>query len=373
MPKSREAAASFDALVVVKTPLQILNALEARHHFGFARPALTLLTSRKFPREMLLPLVDPADWAAIRCFELDPYRRPVRLPLVPAGANEELAEIRWIAQQWRLRRRYTAFFRPWRGAADLVIGNYHQAHFRHLANLFRDSRCILVDDGTDTFRVAQARRELAAGALATPAPSPWRTPKKWWLASEVAWNVRPRKNLVFFSTYDLDLAAADTLVRNRYEHAGRQIVANASDGRVLFLGQPLVEDGYLGRSDLRALLGDVRRSHTSQPLAYVPHPREDRAALAGVLGDCGIAMYEIGKPFEFHLLDSTSLPGTVASFFSSALDNCRLIWGNRIRLLAYRIAPERLRTSREFVAEVYAYFASHGRGSIEILEPGQPA
>ncbi len=363
-----------DALVVVKTPLQILNAVEARHHFGFERPALAILTSRKFPWELLLPLVTPAEWASVARFELDPRRQPLALPLLSADANEELAEVRWVAQQWRLRRRYDAFFRAWRGVPNLVIGNYHQAHFRHLANRFHDARCILVDDGTDTFRIARARRDFVAGALAPPPrPDRWRAWKQHWLTTEVAWHQTPRESLVFFSTYDLDLPPADTLVRNRYPRAGRQAATSPTDHRVLFLGQPLAEDGYLGRDEFRSLLGDVRRSHAGQPLVYVPHPREDRRALADVLADCGIAMQEIDKPFEFYLLDSPTLPGTVASFFSSALDNCRLIWGDRMRLLAYRIAPERLRASRDFVAEIYRYFASHGHGAIEIREPGQSA
>jgi len=370
---TKSAAHDCDALVVVKTPLQILNALEARHHFGFSRPALALLTSRKFPRDLLLPLVDPAEWSTVRCFELDPRRRPLHLPGLSEARNDELAEIRWMYQQWRLRRRYNEFFRPWRDTANLVIGNYHQPHFRHLANLLPGARCILVDDGTDTFRVAQARREFAAGAVPPrPPASPWRTPKRWWWSSQVAWNVNPRERLVFFSTYDLSLPVTDTLVPNRYLRASQHAGASRTDGRVLFLGQPLVEDGYLGLADFRTLLGHVRRSHADQPLTYVPHPREDRRSLAGVLAECGIALEEIAKPFEFHLLDSATLPGTVASFFSSALDNCRLIWGDRMRLLAYRIDPEYLRTSREFVAEIYGYFASHGRGAIEIREPGQP-
>lgn len=364
----------YDALVVVKTPLQILNALEARQHFGFARSALAILPSRKFPRDLLLPLVSPAEWSTVGCFELDPRRQPLQVPLVSPATNDELTEVRWVFQQWRLRRRYDAFFRAWQGVPNLVIGNYHQAHFRHLANCFHDARCILVDDGTDTFRVARARRELAARATDQPTQfARRRSLKQRLLAREVAWNDTPRESLVFFSTYDLDLPVADTLVRNHYPRASRQAAARPNDGRVIFLGQPLFEDGYLAREDFQAVLADVRRSHAGQPLVYIPHPREDRQALRGVLAECGIAMQEIDKPFEFYLLDSVTLPSTVASFFSSALDNCRLIWGRRMRLVAHRIAPERLRTSREFVAEIYRYFASHGQGSIEVLESRQPS
>ncbi len=359
-----------DALVVAKTPLQILNASEAREHFQFRQPALRLLTSRKFPAELLLSLVDTAEWSSVDCYEFDPVRRPIRLPVVGESANEELTEIRWVFQQWRHRRRYDAFFRPWRGVPNLVIGNYHQEFFVHLANRCGSPRCILVDDGTDTFHVAGVRRERSEGHLdVPPRPNFWQAPKHWWFSSEVAWDHAHLDELVFFSTYDLELPASDTLVRNRYPRASRRAGDAARDGRALFLGQPLVEDGYLDLEAFRTILTGVRESFAGQPLAYVPHPRENRDILRETLAACDLPMQEISKPFEFHLLESATLPSAVASFFSSALDNCRLIWGDRMRLLAYRLPSEHLRVGHEFVEEVYRYF-DH-KGSIEILEPGQ--
>lgn len=363
-----------DTLVVVKTPLQILNVLEARHHFGFRRPALRLLTSRKFTRKLLLSLVEPSEWESVEFLDLDPERLPVRIPGLGAAANEELTEIRWVYKQWHLRQRYDRFFRPWQGIENLVIGNYHQAHFMHLANLCRADRCILVDDGTDTFRVAEGRREVAAGsAVKRPAPDLWRDPKGWWMKNETGWDLAPQNNLVFFSTYDLDLPANDTLVRNRYLRASSHAQSAGRDSRVLFLGQPLVEDGYLSQDVFRGILAEVRQSLADQPLVYVPHPRENRVELARVLDACGMTLGKIDKPFEFHLLESPTLPTTVASFFSSALDNCRLIWGRQMRLLAYRLHPDSLRVSPDFVAEVYRYFATEGAGAIEILDLGRPA
>ncbi|MEZ4386112.1 MAG: hypothetical protein R3D98_00760 [Candidatus Krumholzibacteriia bacterium] len=362
---------AHDALAVVKTPLQLLNAIEARHEFGFANPVLYVLTSYYNSREELLALVDERDWAAVRCMDYGHIGKTAGLPVLDAGwviRSERAMRLR----QWLLRDRFDAVFAPWRGVSNLVLGNYLQSQFKHLAWLCRPGRCIVVDDGTDTLRVAAARRNLHRhGPTDVETPARWHQPRRWWSQNRVDWNRSEAPAITVFSTYDVDLPPTDRLVTNAYRHVRARARAAARGERCYFLGQPLVEDGYLDVPTFRELLGQVQRSFAPREVVYLPHPREDRARLGPDLAAVGLTALEIGKPLEFHLLEAAELPAVIASFFCSALDSCRLIWDRRMRLVALRIAPSRLLACHDFVAEIYDYFAHKTAGAIEVREPGE--
>jgi len=355
----------YDALVVVKTPLQLINAAEACAHFGFSRTMLYFLTSRAHTAQRISALVDSRDWTTVRYYHLDLERADFRVPLAGARCPSWLSEVLWVLVQWRRRRDFDREFRRWSGVSSLVIGNYQQHHFQHLAQLCPAARCILVDDGTDTLRIARARRDLAALATSTaPGASRRRPGLKSWVRRQAEWTLRPRDELSFFTSYDVQAGPRDQIVHNRYALTRARTRPAAADGRCLFLGQPLVEDGYVARDRYLELLAEIRDRLGAGGLQYVPHPREDRERLRPAMRRLDIPLLEISRPFELHLLSAETLPATVASFFCSGLDTCRLIWGEAMRLIAFRIAEEDLLACHDFVDEVYRYFES--TGAIEV-------
>jgi hypothetical protein len=361
---------TYDAVAVVQTPFQLLSATEACHHFGFARPLLYLLTSRPFPRERFETLLDRRDWAAVRCFEVGMARRPLLPVLQGTRLGERLTEFRWVLVQSAFRRRFEREFRRCVEVPNVVIGNYYNPDVKHLVNLLPRSRCILVDDGTDTLRIARARRDSAPASMPKKKP-PFvlRGPRRWWHAKFVEWDTRERDEVTFFSSYDIHAAAGDRVVHNSYRRLRAGMRKPAVDDRCVFLGQPLVEDGYVSLDRYVDLMAKIKASIGAQKMIYVPHPREDRTILSASLAKLGIECREISKPFELYLLDADTVPGTLASFFCSALESCRALWHDTMSLVAFRIPRADLLVCREFVDAVYDYFA--GTNAIRVVIPGQ--
>lgn len=362
-------AAGADALAMIRTPLQLLNAVEARRHFGLQRAALMVIEygGHGLP-PFDLSLVDGADWLAVQVIDLNPVPRPFPHTWLDHPRLHGSEKVHVLRQQHR-RQLLDNALRPWRKVPNLLLGNYMQGWFRHAAQRCSRARCILLDDGTDTLRIAADRQRP------DPAQDPvsvWRRPKVWWYRRHATWNVRQRERVTFFTSYQLDLPPGDELVVNDFRHTRERMREVPQDRRCLFLGQPLVEDGYLAPAEFARLLAGVKTSLAAVELFYVPHRRERLAELSALLDRLGIAQLALDKAFEYHLLDSPSLPAIVASFFSSALDNCRLIWGDRLRIMAFRLPAASLRVAHDYVAGVYDYFAQRGAGAIELLRPGEP-
>lgn len=358
-----------DALALVRTPLQLLNAVEARRHFGFARTALMIV---EYGGVGLPPFdrscIDPADWTGVQVVDLNPVPRPwpYRWLDHPRLAASEKAN---VLRQCHRRRVFERALRPWRGVPHVLLGNYLQGWFRHAAWRCARAECILLDDGTDTLRIAALRPR---GEKPAPPLSIRRRPKAWWYRRYAAWEDRQREQVTFFSSFELDLPPQDRHVANTYRHSRRRLQSAGRDRRCLFLGQPLVEDGYLAAADHADLLAAVKASLAGHDLFYVPHRREDPALVAPLLRRLQIAELRLDRAFEYWLLSAPTVPAAVASFFSSALDTCRLIAGDALRILAFRLPADRLLVAHDYVAQVYGYFADIAGESIEIVEPGRP-
>lgn len=359
-----------DALAMVRTPLQLLNAREACLHFGFTKTALLIVEYSGFGLPPFdLSHVEAADWTQVRTIDLNPIPKPFPYSWLdhPRLAGSEKVN---VLRQFYRRRLFDRALRPWRGIPNLLLGNYIQGWFRHAAQQCPHAHCILLDDGTDTLRIANHRRGHASCAARAPL---WRRPKVWWYQRHADWDTRQRDRVTFFSSYELDLPAGDTLVPNTYRHMRQRLRAVGKDQRCLFLGQPLVEDGYLAPEEFSRMIAAVKQSLGGFDLHYVPHRRERLAELALLLKRHEIPLLALDKAFEYYLLASPTVPAVVASFFSSALDNCRLIWGDILRIIAFHLPPASLLVAHDYVADIYKYFETVGAGRIEILAPGAAA
>ena len=352
----------MDTLVVVRTPLQLLNAIEAKNNFNLKVCALVIFTTPGIDIKHFSSIINEESWEEIYYF--DPNMR------WPAPALRSLKSLRrfiGFMEQWKRRSRLDRFFRRFRNVKNIVLGHYGQIHFLHIANILQAPNCILVDDGTDSLWVARKRFYSAKhikDARKESISIAWRA--KRMVTKHVHWMTQQRATLTFFSSYRLELPPQDQLVENSYAVARKRTVSQRVEERCIFIGQALVEDGYLERGEFESLLLAIKGQLSPDTMVYVPHPREVKPLLQESLAKLGIDMQPLEMPIEHFLMFSDTLPKVVASFFSSALDNCRLIWGGRMRIVAFRIPENSLSKQQAFCEEIYGYFEKTSRGAIEI-------
>lgn len=352
----------MDTLVVVRTPLQLLNAIEAKAHFNLSNCVLVILISRQIDMKYFSSVVSESDWEQILYY--DPSRRwlwPV------SNSRKSLGKLNGFLSQWKTRLRFDGFFERFRNVKNLVLGCYGQVHFVHIANILPTASCIIVDDGTDSLQIARERLSKARimeNASKEATGMAWRV--KQIVTKHVHWMTQQRTALTFFSSYTLELPRQDRVVKNSFAVARKKAGSQRLGARCIFLGQPLVEDRYLERGEFESLLFAIKIQLSPETMVYVPHPREVKPLLQGSLVKLGIDMQPLDTSIEYFLIASDTLPKVVASFFSSALDNCRAIWGGRMRLVAFRIPENSLIQQQEQLDEIYGYFEKTSQGEIEI-------
>jgi hypothetical protein len=131
-------------LIVIETPLELVNAIEARDRFQLSAAHLLILTGA-FSRDAFAPLIKPGVWATVSYFRFpDVHRLPLSL-----GLGEALA----TARQLVLRARFDRALRRYGRVDRIFLGNYlevHKHYMRHVHHVVPHSEVVLLDDGLHT-------------------------------------------------------------------------------------------------------------------------------------------------------------------------------------------------------------------------------
>ena len=246
----------------------------------------------------------------------------------------------------------------------MFLGNYlegSKAHLRHMANLARPAQLILLDDGTDAVTVNDQRRAWET-AGSRPGYPPRRTRAgrlqrlRDFLGDRILdWHEQHYPSVTFFSAYDLDVAATDRLVPNRYDYLRGLQRAQGTSEEVLVLGQCLVEDQYLDLPTYVHEVVSLCARFRSNPIVYVPHPRETSDTIRQVESATAVQVRRFDLPVEYTLLRAPQLPKAVASFFCSALVSCNALFGNSLKVYATPIDSQSLKHQRYEVARFYEH------------------
>ena len=251
------------SVFVVATPLQMLNAIEANHSLGLRGITLVIILSEPFPKHVFYPLLSFADWERIIYMSVSHRYDPIDLSFAGEafsnGINEYLKELK----QFSRRQKFESLVRSLGHVDSLVLGNYLEGFMRHLGNAVNPRRLYLIDDGTDILRINEMRSDLRSSPVESH-PTLARKFKNLIMNRFVNWNNRQADSVTFFSSYDLLVRDGDILIKNNYEFFRSRMTNCSPSDEVYFLGQPLVEDGYLSQERYNAYLKKIERTTTER-------------------------------------------------------------------------------------------------------------
>jgi hypothetical protein len=341
--------AAMNVFVVI-TPLQLINALEARSTFDVRRGALLVITT-PWTRRPLATMIDAHDWDEVHELHVDEHT---------GGLRSRIAHIRRGAS---VRRRLGRLLDRWPHVDRLFVGNLNDPFCRHLSNVTRFRETVALDDGTATIDIARRR---ALGAVSgRPDPAAWRS-----ALYQKMMGLRSREpdRLVFFTSYDVVVGSRDRVVRNGFGRLRAQAKRREFEDTILFLGQPLVETGEMAVDRYGAyvkaavdLFGDAR-------FVYVPHWQESPDLVLRLKTRLHLQVLRPEVPIEVALMRSARLPRVLASFHCSALDNCRrMLGGSGMRIVACEIAADHLERNHEFIARVYDYLRERADDDLTVV------
>jgi hypothetical protein len=367
-------------LFLLTAPYQILNALEAIHYFQFTNNSLWVIDTGHFTRAQFKSVIDPILWQSVRYYD---FR--YKLPQLDFGKNrpaklwDHILEFYLLFDQFRKRQRADRITRSISDPIDnLILGNYqreYDKHMRHMANRLHFRRMVLLDVGTDTLRNNRDREIDHAPEPLTSVKEPHNglhRVKRAIKRALVDWNTQGVPELTFFTTYELAVSGQDSVVPNEYAYL-KSVVADAkSSDTVFFVGQPLVDQRYITIESFNLCMERIKEHFVGQRIVYIPHPRESEVQLHAVRR-LEIEIQRFAAPFEYAVAFSGERPHSIASFFSSVVENSAAIFGDTVAVKAFRLPESFLLKDWVEVAQVYQQFGEKKSTDIEIVDNLCPA
>lgn len=355
-------------LFVLDTPLQLLNALEARHYFGGQPSALVLLHWPAWPVSAFECLLNEMTWQSTTWVPMNAQRSTQKYWLIGSQTSDRLNEYRWIYQQYRRRNRIDRVLARFGRISRLVVGNLYNDYMSHVSSHVPHDELIAIDDGTDTLRVAMRRHNAATSLEQTTPLGPIQALKHFIQNRWVFWDGRQPNAITFFTAYDIAVGSKDRLIVNDYRWLRERVVSRAGNDYVYFLGQPLIEDGYLEEITYLEYLRKVVRYYGDNQVVYIPHKRESNRSLILIDQELGLAIQRFSRPIEVELAIGGELPKELASFFCSALENCSILFGNSLQIKAFYI-PSNVQLFQDSPSEgIYNYFRHRQTESFRVME-----
>jgi hypothetical protein len=352
---------------VIETPLQLLNAIEAQEVLRLADCHLVILLSEDLPNRVFELLAQKEDWSSIQTFVIRSRRRPWNSRLLAFRLALIVREYYLSFLQSLQRRRYEKLIRAFGKVEVLALGNYLAHYMRHFANTAAPSALYLLDDGTDTLRINEARKRGPETRVASSV-SKFRVFRNKIRNRYIDWNDNEAESITFFTSYDIEVKNGDGLIKNEYRRLRSLTRSVVPANEVFFLGQPLVEDGYIQRGTYTNLLSKIQGCLGPKGFVYIPHRRESSENVESLRKDLELSIRRFEWPIEYQIFAKGDVPHVVASFFCSALDNCRLMCDSSLQIKSFYLSPECLLCCHDFVQSIYDYFAANMSPHFQVIK-----
>ena len=347
---ARSAIAQVENVFFVATPLQLINALEARTALNVRRAALVVVASRT-RRPQVEALTDRRDWDEV--FTVPELH----------DVTEVSPRLQLYRSLIRARRQIDILARRLGKVDGLFLGNYGSPIGRHFASALEHQHLVLLDDGIATVAYAKARMHASTGRSRAP------TLRRRLRDLAMGFRRHEPEAVSFFTSYELAAGPDDTIIRNTYARLRSVAKSHGVVPETVFLGQPLVEDRLVAEDTYVRYVFAAFQACGQQRCIYAPHPRESVERLERMRQILGCEIRSSDLPIEIEFARSGQLPSILASFWTSALDNCRILFGDSdMAIKAFVIATSDLLSGHEDSYEIYVYLQRLQTAGFEVLE-----
>jgi len=351
---------------LIKSPLQLLNAIEAKHHFRLNTEdcILIIMGDRKSLPQILELAKTQHQWGKI--ILLKDVNLIFGNPLED-NSHYSAPKLFWQSDIFKSSafnvRRLNRISKYIGEVKYIFIGYAKYIYMRHFVNSTPHQKTILLDDGSATIQISRERREGVNYMLS------WTVNKKIKLFAKIFFQrllSEEKESLCFFTAFDVSPGEKDTLVKNNYDYIRNVNQALEQDDVVYFLGSPLSEAGIMQQADYLECLQKVKHCFGDQKLIYVAHRREKKGNLdeIGKLLDIEVVLFDF--PIEYQIAVIGPRPKILASFISSALDNCRLILDNKLTIISFKLNMENS-PRREDVELLYNYYTDKVSDNFKVI------
>lgn len=348
----------------VKSPLQLLNAIEAKHHFHLDEKYCYLLVmgDRKSYLQLMKLVHISKQWVnIIQLNDVDLFAPNPWLSNV--DPNNSISYKRSFLRSsifsiYRLNRLAKAAV----NTQNVFIGDNNNKYMRHFVNSIKHENTILLDDGTATLEVARQRVQ------GDKTRKPDKIYKRIKLATKRMFQGlkdQPTDKVTFFTAYNVEIKSPDEIVVNDFSYLRLKALSLPFFEGVYFLGSPLSEIGLMTEESYLDQLSLVRSQFTGQDFIYVAHRRESNQKLDLIRRniDINVSLFEYPVEYQFTMVGPR--PKTVVSFVTSALDNLKIILDDSVKIISFKLLDGTY-TNRERFDAIYRHYLSNSSENFQV-------
>ncbi|MFH5831641.1 hypothetical protein [Halalkalibaculum sp. DA384] len=293
---------------LVESPLQYLNAREAKYKLCVDEKNVLIILRGASPKSMnqIKKLVDHSCWDSV-------YELP--------NSHNKMMLYKW-------QNELESILKEKRSKVNNVfIGEYRSLLMRNFVHKSNCKKSFLLDDGNVALFI---HKKIISKEGLRSTLNPIRKALNWLFN----FNDKDIWDINFFTFYSEYTRETDII--NDYSFLKCSLKKKkVEEGQVYFLGNNISEYGFIERKDYLTLLRRVLDYFEGKTVYYVPHRRENSKKFQEI-ENLGFEFKNIDEPIETYLIKQNKLPEIIASFISTALDNCYALFGNSSMLYSFQ-------------------------------------
>jgi hypothetical protein len=283
-------------LYIARTPLQLMNATEARNRFHSSDTNILFCIYRKdIDKKLMLNIIDHK-WQEIKWFKLNIFSRNFYQVLLFTYLKKH------------------AFVN------NIYIGLYGNI-ISHIINTISYEEIIIYDDGNEIIKIAQAIND--------------KNLKKSKFIHKIIGKKTDNKFLYkakFFSLYDLSQFGVN-YIHNDYREFKKEIQnIKSSKHKIYFIGSNLIPN-YLTKEKFIMYMKKIIEYYKDYDFIYILHRYENKS----LFDELGIKSVKFENIIEFEFLTQKVIPYKIISFRSTALDTLKTLYGIPIEIIKVKI------------------------------------
>ncbi len=282
-------------IFIASSPLQLLNCIEASHHFQTKNNILLLIqTSEKSNLFQMNKLLDKYRWDQIKYISL------------PETLKHRIMFTNTIKRTLEYFKKHVI--------GKVFVGEYRSDNITHIVNYLDANEVYLVDDGLALLNydknINQKSNKQKIRAIIYKLFS--------YKLSII--------NFKFFTIFDLK---QDSVIKNKYTYIKQYMEEKSTDPSVFFIAQPLVELSMISENNYKIELKKVIDFYKNKQFVFILHRRQKEKIIKKLALELGFEYKLFDQLIELEMLNSSTIPSEFATFYSTAivtlpklLDNC---------------------------------------------------
>ncbi len=319
-------------LFIAASPLQLLNAIEAKETFKTKNNTLLLMYNsmeNKKDVEQKKELLINKEWDTIIEYDQGVIKKNMRF----------IKQINLIKSLKKIN--YDYIFSGEDGTFNKII----------FANL-NCNNIYLMDDGTATiFTYERIKKGISKVSFSK------KIRLLRYLLSGLKYRIK--KDINFFTIFNLKELPYIKIVKHDFQYLkSKKLKHLKKSNNVYIIGQDLAETGFMKEDVYIKYLTKIVKYYKDSTIIYIPHRIEKITEAYDTLINNKFQIHYFDGPIESSLIHKQIYPKTVISFFSTALFNLDKIFPNS-NIISVQIKPEDLiQNKREIVQNCYDFFSN---------------